>query len=142
MLRSFLLLHLGKDRTTTLSDIACAHIELDGDLVAFVSGKNSWTWKTTADTFYSQQRTQVDALGRTPLLVMQETDGTPPWNESHELPLDFTEAVGESDDITRSPRGKYLRCTATNSLYEALCNAETFEAACDDICIRVDEVIA
>jgi hypothetical protein len=142
LVRAFVLLCVGKERTLELCGTPCSNMKIDRRLVAFVSGRRRWTWKTTVDQFYDAHRTLLDALGMAPLLVVQEATGDIPWNSTYELPHDITaDASLDADDITARPRTKSLRCTGTATLYDQLCESASFDDACVAVAARVDEVL-
>jgi hypothetical protein len=143
LLRSFVLLGIGRQRNIDVCGNACASIDIDSRSIAFVSGRGSWTWRVAADQYYAAQRTLLDALGIRPLLVLQETAGDAPWNQIHDLPPDITAPEHDNpDDITRPPRPRALRCTGTAQLYDLLCEAASFQQGAATIALRVDEVLA
>jgi hypothetical protein len=137
------LLGVGSQRNIDMSGHSCASVEIDSRSTAFVSGRGSWTWKTVADQYYDVHRTLLDALGISPLLVLQETAGNAPWNQIYELPSDITAPEHDNpDDITQPPRARTLRCTGTAELYDLLCEAASFDQGAATIALRVDEVLA
>jgi hypothetical protein len=143
LLRSFVLLGIGRQRNIDICGNPWASIDIDTRPVAFVSGRGTWTWRVAADQYYAAQRTLLDAFGIRPLLVLQETAGDAPWNQIHELPLDITAAEHDNpDDITRPPHPRTLRCTGTAQLYDLLCEAASFDHGAATIAFRVDEVLA
>lgn len=143
LLRSFLLLDIGNQRNIDVSSNPGANIEIDTRSTAFVSGRGNWTWRTAADEYYAAHRTLLDALGQSPLLVLQETAGDVPWNQTHELPRDITAPEHDNpDDITQAPRARTVRCTGTAQLYDLLCEAASFDEGAATIALKVDEVLA
>ena len=139
MLRAFLLLTTGKEREVHRSDESCAHVKLDGTLIAFVSGGGDSTWRTIAQQYYTKWRTRLDALGVDPLLVVQDTTGTPPWNARYE-PADIT-GGDDPRSITASPRLRRVRCASAAPLYDLLCSSPGWQQGSESVAATVDEVL-